>query len=77
VILHLLMNLGFAGGGGVTAPATLGDLTTLFVHYVEDLRDANPLKVDSDTLIAKDRATVVAGGNSPDDINTAYAFYLS
>jgi hypothetical protein len=61
----------------VSIPTEFGDLTTLYVHYYEALRDANPLRVDTTTLIANDKATVVAGGFSPDDLNTAYARYLS
>lgn len=79
MLLGLLPNLGLAGGNGtVTAPAEFGDLTYLFVHYVEDLRDANPTRVDSNTLIANDLDTVVAGTfDNGDDLNTTYASYLS
>lgn len=75
--LLLLANLGFAGGDGLTAPIAFGDLTTLFTAYVQTLRNANPTKVDSDTLIAKDLATVRSGNPNLDDANTLYAYYLS
>jgi hypothetical protein len=61
----------------ITAPADFGDLTTLFVGYVGDLRDANPLRVDSTTLVAKDLATVIAGTSERADRNTQYCEYLS
>jgi hypothetical protein len=54
-----------------------GDLTTLFVGYVDDLKDANPLKVDSTTLVVKDYPNVIAGTADLDDINTRYAEHLS
>ena len=78
MILHALMNLGFAGGTASTTPAVFGDLTTLFANYTQNtLRDAQPTKTDTTTLVEKDRPTVVAGTASKDDLNTAYAEYLS
>ena len=63
---------------GVPQPAFLEDLTTVFVPYVADLHDANLNQRDSDTLVANDRATVRAAKPDYDeDINTAYAAYLS
>jgi hypothetical protein len=62
----------------ITVPGVLDDLTFLFVHYVEDLRDAHPLAVDSNTLVRNDLATVrAATGGELDDANTMYARYLS
>jgi hypothetical protein len=61
-----------------TAPTVFGDLTTLFVAYVQDLRDASALsRLDSPSLVMKDVGTVRAATNSPDDYNTALAEYLS
>ena len=60
--------------------ASLDDLSTAFVTYVEALRDAQPTKEDSDTLVAKDLPTVrgsVAGAANLDDANTMYAAYLT
>lgn len=62
----------------LTAPAFFGDLTTLFVHYCEDLRDAATLaQRDLPVLVRNDLPTVVATTNSKDDRNTTYAEYLS
>jgi hypothetical protein len=61
----------------VTIPTEFGDLTTLFVHYYEDLRDDNPLKVDTTTLITKDLPNVVAATTERADRNTQYAEHLS
>jgi len=62
----------------VTIPVVFGDLTFLFVHYVEDLRDDNPLKVDSNTLVADDLDVVRAATSGElDDANTMYCKYLS
>ncbi len=46
------------------------DLTTLFVLYVEALRDANPSKVDSTTLVVKGQPTIRLSDLT--DLNTAY-----
>jgi hypothetical protein len=55
-----------------------GDLTTLFVGYVQDLRDASLLaRLDSTSLVRADEPTVRAATNSLDDLNTAYAEHLS
>ena len=63
----------------VTAAAgVFQDLTTLFSHYAWDtLRDANPTKVDTNTLIHVDEPNVIAGSHSPDDRNTAYEEFLN
>ena len=62
----------------VTILVVFGDLTFLFVRYVEDLRDDNPLKVDSNTLVADDLDVVrAATGGELDDANTMYCKYLS
>jgi hypothetical protein len=63
----------------VVAPGEFGDLTTLFVAYVQDLRDASALALlDNDTLVALDVPTVrAAQPNELDDANTMYAAYLS
>lgn len=54
------------------------DLTTKFVDYVQDLRDASLLVLlDSDTEIALDLAEVRAAVTSDDDLNTAYWLFLS
>jgi hypothetical protein len=62
---------------GAAAPEVFGDLTTLFVAYVEALRDADLVGEDVDTLVALDLATVRAATATEDDINTMYAEYLS
>jgi hypothetical protein len=59
----------------ITIPSEFGDLTTLFVAYCGDLRDANA--DDLCTLIRDDLATVIAGTNERADRNTQYAEYLS
>ena len=61
----------------LAAPAAFGDLTTLFVHYVEDLHDATPTEPDSNTLVRDDLPNVVAGTVERADRNTQYAEYLS
>ena len=58
----------------------LGDLTTLFSGYVDDLHDTALVASDSDTLVANDLATVIASsliGGESDDHNTMYAIYIS
>lgn len=61
----------------VVAPEAFGDLTTLFVGYVQDLRDAGTA-MDVDTEVAKDLPTVRAAASAYlDDANTMYASYLS
>lgn len=64
---------------GSDVPAVLGDLTTLFVGYVQDLRDTSALAVlDSDTLVSLDRPNVAAAvPGEVDDANTMYARFLS
>jgi hypothetical protein len=75
--LLLLVNLGGAGGTATTQPVVFGDLTTLFVGYVQDLRDAGTA-LDVDTEVAADLATVrTAASAYLDDANTMYAAYLS
>ena len=58
-------------------PEAYGDLTTLFAGYLDTLKDANVDALDVQTLLRADEATVLAGSNSPDDRNTAYAEFLS
>lgn len=60
-----------------TTPTIFGDLTTLFCHYMEDIRDSNPTKRDTETLIAAEYPTVRSTMHSTDDANTAYAEFLS
>ena len=60
------------------APHEFGDLTTLFVGYVETLlEDAGG--GDVETLVALDQPDVRAGvpAELRDDLNTVYARYLS
>jgi hypothetical protein len=64
-------------GAGAAAPEVFGDLTTLFVAYVEALRDADLVGEDVDTLVANDLATVRAGTTIENDNNTMYCQYLS
>ena len=60
----------------ITVPAVLGDLTTLFMPYVQDLRDASALAVkDSTSLVADDYPDVRT--EDATDVNTAYAIRLS
>lgn len=52
------------------------DLTTLFVPYVEGLRDASELaQLDSPSLVMADQGTVRA--SDVEDLNTAYLVALS
>lgn len=77
-MLAILMNLGFAASGSVdVTPSVYGDLTTLFSAYMESIRDSNPTRNDTDTLIVKAQPSVRGATNSPDDLNTAYAEFLS
>jgi hypothetical protein len=48
----------------------MDDLTTLIIAYLEALRDANPSKVDTTTLVVKDQPTIRV--SDPTDLNTAY-----
>ena len=76
--ISVLANLGFAGGAGVVAPSTLGDLTTLFTRYVETLQDVAGGSGDSNTLVDIDEPVVIAATpGEVDDLNTLYARYLS
>lgn len=76
--LLLLVNLDLAGSDvAVTVPSVFGDLTTLFVDYMGDLRVANPTDDDVTTLVALDLPTVRSGNANLDDANTMYAEYLS
>lgn len=80
MLLGLLPNLGTAGGNGISVPATLSDLTTVFRGYVDTLHDAEVVYADSDTLVKDDLATVIAAyptDDDTDDYNTLYAKYLS
>jgi hypothetical protein len=74
---HVLFLCSAVLAGEAVAPGVFGDLTTLFAGYVDDLKDANATRTDSTTLVEKDRPTVVGATNSKDDLNTAYAEYLS
>ena len=60
-----------------TAPAFFGDLTTLFCGYMIEIRNDNPTRNDTDTLIAQAQPSVRQNTSSPDDLNTAYAEFLS
>ena len=54
-----------------------GDLNTVFVAYVETLRDASAQTVlDSNTEVALDLADIYAASANDDDLNTAYAEVL-
>ena len=67
--------------GALQAPtqaAVLGDLTTLFSHYVDTLHDTALVYADSDTLVYLDRPTVYAAHPADlDDANTLYAIHLT
>lgn len=55
-----------------------GDLTTRYVTYLKNLRDAAPGK-DLTTLVAKDLPVVRAAHPAPtqvDDLNTLYDIHL-
>ena len=58
-------------------PAVFEDLTTLFCAYVADIRETNPTRNDTDTLVVQSFPTVRNTTDSPDDMNTALAEYLS
>lgn len=61
-----------------TEPTILGDLTTEFAFYVDELKDANPAAEDVTTLVSNDEATARATASTElDDYNTMYAEYLS
>lgn len=55
----------------------MADLTTEFSIYLDDLRDANPTKTDTTTLVALDLPTVQNGNANVDDANTMYLDYLT
>ena len=75
--LLLLVNLGFAGGGGGAAGyAFTGDLTTVFCAYIEALHDTALVASDTDTLIANDVDEMIAGTTDEIDRNTRYNQYL-
>jgi hypothetical protein len=74
--LGWLLNLGLAGGVSAGAPAAFGDLTTLFVAYVQAERNASALSpLDSTTLVMLEQPTIRT--NDVTDLNTAYARELS
>lgn len=55
----------------------MDDLNTVFIARVEALRDAHPLAVDSDTLVAQDLVAIRAlAPLEVDDINTMYVVAL-
>jgi hypothetical protein len=71
--LLMLVNLGLAGGDvAVSTPAVFGDLTTLFSNYLETL-----VNDDVSTLVMAAQPNVRNTTNSKDDLNTAYAEFLS
>ena len=55
------------------------DHTSLWADYRTDLENSRtePPTYDFTTLVALDRATVVAGGGSSTDFTTQYQFYLN
>ena len=53
-----------------------GDLTTVFVQYVEALHDAALVASDSNTLISEDEDNMIAGTGDRRDLNTRYNEYL-
>lgn len=59
--------------------AALGDLTTLFAEYLEDLNAADVTEDDNATLVSGDLDTVRAGTSisEVDDANTMYARYIA
>lgn len=64
--------------GVVTAPTFFGDLTTLFCAYMADIRNNNPTRRDTETLIAHDLPAIrAAHPGDVDDANTLYAVHLS
>lgn len=70
--LGWLLNLDFAGGGGVTIPATLEDLTTLWCQEFQP--EAHAVQVGDDTTQCRlILDTDVLGYDSEDDLNTAIA----
>lgn len=52
------------------------DLTTEFVQYIKDLKNANVAAVDVTTLYIKDEPTVIAATVERDDKNTQLLEYL-
>lgn len=67
-----------AWAGARDAPHAFGDLTTLFVGYVETLLEEAG-GGDAETLVALDQPDVRAAvpAELRDDLNTVYARYLS
>jgi hypothetical protein len=61
----------------VVVVTAFGDLTTLWATYVDTLKDAHVAALDVTTLVANDVATMRTGNANLDDLNTAYASYLS
>ena len=76
-MLALLLNLGFAGGGGVVTPTAFDDLTTVFVPYLKALAAAHSGGDDAATQLAADLHTVRGSSTNLDDANTMYAEYLT
>jgi hypothetical protein len=58
-------------------PGVFGDLTTLFVAYEATLAAAHNGADDMSSLVMLAQPTVRGASASPDDLNTAYAEYLS
>jgi len=76
--LLLLINLGFAGGGGTVSDpyAFTGDLTTVFRSYVDALHDTALVASDSDTLVANDVDEMISFTTARTDRNSRYNEYL-
>ena len=76
-MLGWALNLDFAAGGGVSIPATLEDLTTLWCHdYQPALHAAAAARSDDSGQIMINLAANVIGYDSENDINTALAKYI-
>jgi hypothetical protein len=67
---------GIAAGTFAIA-SIFGDLTTLFCGYERELRDADLVGEDINTLVVNDRATMWGVVGHGADLNTDYARYLS
>lgn len=68
----------WADAAPVTVALVLDDLTTVFIPYLEDLRDASlQARLDTTTEVTLDLPDVYAAVANDDDLNTALAIYLS
>lgn len=54
----------------------MADLTTEFVQYIKDLKNANVTAKDVNTLYIKDQPTVIAATVEREDKNTQLLEYL-